>query len=278
MDRVKGPCFTTNIPFEIQSFDSEDDYEEWLAKKENERVGGMNKLDGIDCPICRNKGYIALWDEETKTRYQPDCSCMQARDSIRRLDKSDVCRDWREKTFETYRVTDKWQEILKERVQRYLADQKRRWLYVSGQSGCGKTHLCTAALVELVKREALRGEYIRWIDMAEKMAALRFSDRELDAFKSRLTMCDILYIDDLFKKMRNASVSEREFDITLSILDARYKNPNLMTIISSEGTMEDLGQMDEAFAGRIHERCGKHIVQVRKEAGRNYRLRKDELI
>lgn len=266
------------LPSETQRFNSEDDYEKWLAASSNAKQGKMNQVDGIDCPICRNKGIIYGWDRATQSRFAADCGCMAARQSLRKLNRSNVCRDWRYKTFEAYVASDQWQGIMKTRILRYVQDEHRGWLYVSGQSGCGKTHLCTAALVELVKQEALSGEYIRWLDMSEKLDAIRFSSDELEKFKHTLTTCDILYIDDLFKKMKSAPISSREFDNTLSILDARYKNPALMTIISGERTMEELGQMDEAFAGRIHERCGKHIVQIKREAGRNYRLKKDELI
>lgn len=278
MEALTTQDFTMTLPFETPHFENDDQYEEWLAKSLNSKKGKMDEVDGINCPICRNKGVIYGWDKETQSRFAADCGCMAARQSLRKLSRSDVCKDWRYKTFDSYTTTDQWQEIMKARILRYVKDDHRGWLYVSGQSGCGKTHLCTAALVDLVKQEALSGEYIRWMDMSEKLDAIRFSSDELKKFKHTLTTCDILYLDDLFKKMRNAPISRREFDNTLSIIDARYKNPKLMTIISGERTMEELGQMDEAFAGRIHERCGKHIVQIKREVGRNYRLKKDELI
>ena len=49
---------------------------------------------------------------------------------------------------------------------------------------------------------------------------------------------------------------------------------NLLTILSTEWTLDQIVRMDEALGGRIRERCGSYIVQIEKKDGRNYRLRK----
>lgn len=268
---------TTNMPEissdSVRKFHSDNEYQEWFADLENRKSGDLNRADGIDCPLCRNKGRMFRWDRDMQEMFVETCGCMDARRSIRRLNKSNVCRDWQDKTFDRFHAEQEWQMVLKRRVQAYAADPAGRWLLITGQSGCGKTHLATAAFVKLVKGACLSAEYVRWADMVEKMDAVRFDAKAIENCKAKWIGCDLLYMDDLFKKRGNAAVSEREFDITLSLIDARYNDPNKLLIISTERSINELREMDEALAGRIHERCGKNIIQVKREKGRNYRMR-----
>ena len=59
----------------------------------------------------------------------------------------------------------------------------------------------------------------------------------------------------------------------MEIINARYCDPALLTIISTELTLTELFAIDEALAGRIAERSSKYTLQIAKKAGRNYRLR-----
>ena len=37
---------------------TKDEFEEYKVKSYNESIGDLKEEDGIDCPICKNKGFI----------------------------------------------------------------------------------------------------------------------------------------------------------------------------------------------------------------------------
>ena len=76
---------------------------------------------------------------------------------------------------------------------------------------------------------------------------------ERDAYKkamNRLRNAPVLYIDDLFK----GSVSEGDVNLAFSILNDRYNSTGKKTIISTELTIDEITEIDDAIAGRIRER------------------------
>lgn len=250
---------------------SDDEFREWECARENAKRVEPDEKYGIDCAICGNKGQLVTWDRDEQCMRWSTCRCEHTRHSLQLLDKSGVCPDWRCKTLESFCINEEWRQALKLKIEAYLADTSRCWLFVSGQSGCGKTHLCTAVFVTLVRAGHI-GRCVSWSRLMQKMDAAYYKNDEYKKIVDPLLSCDVLYLDDLFKSRGNAIISERAFDHTLRLLDARYQNPDLITILSSEWTVERLTGEDEALAGRIVERCGTHIVQVAKAEGRNYRI------
>lgn len=270
MEKINTQNILTSTLYDVSNM-TEDEYQEWLCAKENTKRIEPDAKYGVDCPVCGNKGVLLSWDRENQVRTARTCICEKSRASLRRLEKSGVCADWRNKTIDRFAASNEWQQVLKSKVSAYITDTRRGWLFVSGQSGCGKTHLCTAAFVSLVQA-GLSGHYKRWSDLMQEMDAAYYTREEYEKLTKPLLTCRVLYLDDLFKSQNNASVSNRAFDHTLRILDARYQNPELLTILSTEWTLDRLIAFDEALGGRIAERCGKYIVQVAAVDGRNYRL------
>jgi len=271
------PGSSLSLPSDIAKM-TEDEYQEWVCEVSNRQKAKPDpekkKLYdryGIECPRCGNKGSLLRWDRKLQQRVAHTCDCQNAINSLCRLDRSGVVKNWQEKTFASYHDTTPWQQQMKSRIQRYVADDSRGWLLVSGQSGCGKTHLCTATFVLLAKM-GYTCRYTRWVDIMGKLDAAYYNSAEYGDIIKPLQSCTVLYLDDLFKKKDHAAPTQREFDHTYRLLDARYQNPNALTIISTEWTLDKIIALDEALGGRIRERCGKHIVQIKQEEGRNYRL------
>jgi DNA replication protein DnaC len=66
-------------------------------------------------------------------------------------------------------------------------------------------------------------------------------------------------------------VTPADVNLAFEILNYRYVNRRLVTILSSEKTIEEILDIDEAVGSRIFERCKGHYVKfVGKE---NWRLR-----
>lgn len=263
---------------EIVNMD-EDQYQEWLCERVNQEKARIDpehpsphELYGINCPMCGNKGRIVWWDRKRHERFAYACDCLNTVHSLMRLDNSGIANNWRNKTFDSFLVTEEWQKSMKSRIQRYANDDDRDWMLVTGQTGCGKTHLCTAAFIQLA-RCGYSCRYVRWLDIIQQLDAAYYKPSEYAELFDPLAKCRVLYLDDLFKTESKEKPTQRQFQQTFRLLDARYQNPDLLTIISTEWSLDMLVAYDEALGGRIKERCGKHIVQIREVAGRNYRLR-----
>ena len=249
----------------------------------NAAVGSLNDtgLGGVDCPVCRNKGVI-MTSQETATGFWEtrvrECKCMATRRSIRRLVRSGLKDVTSTYTFRRYEATEEWQKRLKEAAIRYVQDIRAGetgWLYVGGQSGCGKTHLCSAVAVQLLK-DGMDLRYMVWRDELRKLKAVANSPEYtemLDAWKT----VRVLYIDDFFKAARNQygrmQPSEADVRIAFELLNYRSNDKQLLTIISSELSLDEIADIDEATAGRIAQHAAGHCLTVAPDRGKNYRLK-----
>ena len=96
-------------------------------------------LTGYDCKTCRNKGMIA----EIRDGYEVMClcSCMKTRDTLRRIHESGLESLLRICTFQNYTAEQPFQQHILQCAKAYL-QERHRWFYIGGQTGCGKTHIC----------------------------------------------------------------------------------------------------------------------------------------
>lgn len=263
------------------SFDmSPRDYEQFKVDGLNNTVGDRNLEDGYDCKLCKNKGTIYKlvdYGDGTYSHCASDCKCAEIRRSILRMKRSglkDIIKDY---TFDKFIDSEPWQKAIKEAAMDY-AQNPDGWFALCGQSGSGKTHLCTAICREFL----LSGKkvvYMLWRDEIVKIkeAAKGDEDSNLQDILEKYKNADVLYIDDLFKtgkdKMNNlVKPSVADINYAFEIINYRYNNPKLLTIISSELSEEELLDIDEAIGGRIYERA--QTFTIAKNRDRNYRIRK----
>lgn len=238
------------------------------SELENILNNESGNLTSYDCPICKNRGFI--WHVEDGEKWTEKCKCMKTRAAMTRLNRSGLANAAKNCRLDTFQAAEEWQRVMLDTARAYLADRERNWLFVAGQSGCGKTHICTAVTVKLI-RVGLSAHYAQWRELVQRASAVRFDDAKYTALIDPLKRCDVLYIDDLFKTADGKRPPDREFELAFEIINARYVASRAYTIISSEHTLQDLYSLDAALAGRIAERCGKYRVQIAKKSGRNYR-------
>lgn len=227
-------------------------------------------LKGYDCPTCLNRGFI--WHVEGGEKWTEPCRCRETRAGLQRLKKSGLEAAAELCTFARFQTEEDWQKNMLKTAKSFLADKNRQWMFVSGQSGCGKTHICTATAVRLLKAGA-KTRYMQWTTAARELQAAIFDEDTYNALIAPLKTTKVLYIDDLFKTPGNTPPSDKDFRLAFEILNARYNDPHLITIISTEHSLRALAEMDTALAGRIAERCGQYRVQIAVKPGRNYRER-----
>lgn len=254
------------------------DYEQFKVDGLNDSVGHLNEVDGYECKYCKNKGYIVKLVESANGTYShaiADCKCAEVRRSIMRMKRSglkDIIKDY---TFDKFETSEPWQAALKEAAVQY-AEKPKGWFFLGGQSGAGKTHLCTAICREFL----LAGRnvsYMLWRDDVIKIKGAVTDSEEYAKLIDKYKRVDVLYIDDLFKTGKAADnivqkPTAADINVAFEIINYRYNNQELITIISSELTEDELFDIDEAVGGRIYERAKS--LSIAKDRKRNYRLRK----
>lgn len=253
------------------------EYEQFQVDSLNDSTGDRDKDDGYECSICKNKGWIAKLVDNGHENYShcvTNCKCVPIRNSIMRMKRSGLENVIKENTFAHFEETEEWQKIVKRKAMDY-AQNPEGWFFIGGQSGCGKTHLCTAICRELLLK-GMETYYMKWRDDIAKIKGLSLDAEERESIISKYKNAKVLYIDDLFKTGRNPDGSEpkptaADINIAFEIINHRYCNPNLLTIISSELSVNELIEIDEATGGRICEKS--KVTNIAKDRSRNYRTK-----
>lgn len=230
------------------------------------------EADRLSCSKCLGKGTVAALREDGSF-YITQCSCHNTRITMQRMERSGIGKGVWDMTFLSFETPQDWQKAMKEGAMTY-SRQGQGWFLICGQSGCGKTHLCTA----ICRNRILRGadfEYMCWRDSMRNLKDFSREDTQ-EKLMQRLKSVELLYIDDLFKAGSSdanlARPSPADINLTFEILNHRYLN-RLSTVISTELQLHDIMTIDEAIGSRITELAGDHIYSVAMGKGRNYRLR-----
>lgn len=113
----------------------------------------------MNCSKCNNTGWIIYTDKDGyETAKQ--CECVKQRQSLARLERSGLSGLLDKYTFDRYKADYGFQKELLTKANNYL-NEKDKWFVVLGQSGAGKSHICTAICGELLKQHEVR--FMSWL-------------------------------------------------------------------------------------------------------------------
>lgn len=240
------------------------------------RADTFNSTQGsltlYDCEKCQNRGGFQI-PREDGTIFYRECGCMEIRRNLNKAQQSGFGENLRRETFEAYEAGEPWQKQLKQGAMDF-AERPEGWFLICGQSGSGKTHLCTA----IGRKRLLKGDQVRYLSWRDGVRRLKdYSDPEArETLFKDLKTARILCVDDLFKAGLGPDGSSRpsalEIGITFELINYRYNN-RLCTVFSTEKTPQELMQIDEALGGRILEMAKGHTYNIKKDPKRNFRLR-----
>ena len=249
---------------------NEYEYMNLIADSYNNSKGNLD--DGIDCPICKNKGFIKkvvyefLYDDYIYTMAR--CECMKKRYTLRKAKKSGL-GDYINKRFNDFIVTEKWQEDLKTKAVVYCKSDNNDWFVALGQSGSGKTLISCIITNYLLLEKNKEVIYITWTDFISKLKRDIMSDnsQEVSDYLESIKNVEVLFIDELLKKY-----NETDLKYIIEIINYRYTK-DLKTIITSEKTLTELLEIDEATFSRMVEKSNGYISNIAKDMKKNYRLK-----
>ncbi len=197
-----------------------------------------------------------------------ECKCTKIRDTLNRIRQSGLEKQLKSCTFKNFKTESEWQKALKEVAVEFVKSDAVGF-FVGGQSGCGKTHICTAIIGNFIK-QGLSARYFVWREDSTILKAM-VNDREYTERINEFKTADVLYIDDLFKQK---DVKDADIKLAFELIDYRSRQM-LKTIISTELDENALIDCDEALAGRILQMSRGFRIIIPQDRKKNYRLRKE---
>lgn len=252
--------------------DMEDVVKHLMEKYGQHTVSSMPKA--YKCEKCHDSGWIELGNNTVAK-----CACRLAREAEERMRRSGLAEALDTQTLDNFQIKTEVQRKMKETAEKYLSDllenpksPRRPWLYIGGNPGSGKTHICTAVCGELLKNN-IGVRYMQWLDVSRKLKAV-INDEGFEDEVADYINVSVLYIDDLLKQKYtpNPVFSEADIKIAFTILNARYIM-NKPTIISSEWDLvNQLLPADEGVFSRVYERSRGHRITIERKLENNFRL------
>ena len=203
-------------------------------------------LGGVDCKVCGNTGMISKISDGYL--YSRECECMKKRRSIRSMKKSGMEDMIARYTFDNYEEPDERRKRIKYKAEKFVESDKG-WFFIAGRSGSGKTHICTAICSAMIEK-GIEVRYMLWRDESASLKACITDDEEYQSRIRKLKDVSVLYVDDFWK----GKISEADINLSFEILNSRYIDSKKRTILSSELTLKEIIDIDEAIGSRIFER------------------------
>lgn len=245
------------------------------AKDKADYIFDKHFAEILDCRLCGNKSTIAFVKNGSLALRA--CECRNKRINIIRLENSGLMDFISECTFENYETPEEFQSGIKDQALNFVkcvdSELRHKWYFIGGQVGSGKTHICTAIFKGLIDKN-YPAKYMMYRDEAVYLKSI--VNKEPGEYAERvhlLKSVDVLYIDDLFKGKSGEMPTAGDINLVFEIINARYNNKSAITVISSEKTIDEIINIDEAIGSRIRERSRGFCRNVVPGKGKNWRLK-----
>ena len=222
-------------------------------------------LSDYNCPTCKNKGDI--WIIKDNSLCVKECECMPIRRSIANIRKSGLGNLIELYTFANYRCNELWQRQTKSNAMSFIKSFGVGFL-ICGQSGSGKSHICTAIVNSLMTEYGMKVKFMPWIEESMKIKQAIKDCQEYAHRVDEIKDVDVLYIDDFFKTEKGTKPTSADIRLANEIINYRYNlcrkgtDKRYITVISTELPVRDLNEIDNALTGRIVEMSQPYIIQL----------------
>lgn len=244
-----------------------------------------NYQDGTDqnqskpdygCPKCKDLTGVII--NHDGAEYWRPCSCLSWRRVEKLMKSSGITVDFKKKGFGSFRTEGKPPliKVMYETALDYFKNfedirgTRNNSIALHGAPGSGKTHLLLAVANNLMQKKGFSVLYFPYV---EGLSDLKDDFDKVEQKLSRLKNVDILFIDDLFKPVRGKPrATDWQVEQTYAVINHRYLN-HKPVMISTELSVDELCDIDEALGTRIFEMAKPFTVLVqgdRKEL--NHRL------
>jgi DNA replication protein DnaC len=232
------------------------------------------------CSRCRDKGFILenvpelnidgsqkQWPNGNPKYIETfkDCVCSKKRQSDHLMKFSEITDEFKKMTFGNFLVEGK-PEVIKEAYQcaidyykdfDKIKDQRCNSISMLGQPGVGKSHLLTALANNLIMKKQISVLYFPFV---EGFNDLKDDFNLLEEKLTKMKRVGVLFIDDLFKG--RTFPTDFQVEQMFAVINYRYLNHKPI-MISSEKTVDELCDIDEALGTRIFQMCKEYTVVIK---------------
>lgn len=237
-------------------------------------------IENYSCPKCKDKGFLIenvpdIYEDGTQKTWPngtlkfietlKDCVCAKKRQSNHLMKFSEITEEFKKMTFGNFIVEHK-PEAIKEAHQcavdyfmefDHIKDKRCNSISLLGQPGAGKTHLLTALANNLIMKKQVSVLYFPFVE--------GFNDLkdDFDLLEEKLTKMkriSVLFIDDLFKG--RTYPTDFQIEQMFAVINYRYLNHKPI-MISSEKTVDELCDIDEALGTRIYQMSKDYTVVIK---------------
>ena len=235
------------------------------AKKIMEK--GNFAPDNYNCKKCRDLGYV-FEISENKYEVAIECECLAKKQAFEKLERCGLSEAFKKKTFANYICENQYQIKAKHQVLKFCYDfqENNSSLIISGRPGTGKTHLGIAAMLKLISNN-ITCRYVEYNNMIVNLKQSIMDEENHMREMEKYINPRVLFIDDFLK----GKTTEADLNYIYRIINTRYLKQKPV-IISSEKTLKEILDFDEAVGSRIIEMAGDKVVVFGKNTY-NHRLR-----
>lgn len=200
------------------------------------------------------------------------CECRQLRIAEDKLKASGVSEEFRNMRFENFNY-----ESSLETMEAYATAKsysksfgeirvaRQNSIILMGQVGSGKTHLAMAISNTLLDN-SVGVIYMPYRSIITKIKQSITDEENYQREINKYKEAQVLFIDDLFK----GRITEADINVMFEIVDYRYFK-KLPVVVTTEKTIDDLLEIDEAIGSRLYEMSKNHMVTM-KGNKLNYRV------
>lgn len=224
-------------------------------------------MTNYKCDKCRDMLFVIQDDGTAK-----ECECRSLRIAEEKLKASGVSEEFRKKTFYNFnyeRSIEIMEAFIKAKsysknFEKIRVTRKNSVMFI-GQVGSGKTHLAIAISNILLDK----GIGVIYMPYRDSITNLKQSITDSENFQreiSKYKNAQVLLIDDLFK----GAITKSDINIMYEIVNYRYFK-SLPIITTSEKTIDDLIEIDEAIGSRLYEMSKNYVAEIAGEK-LNYRI------
>lgn len=223
--------------------------------------------DNYNCAKCRDLGYTFVTKEKSSDVAVP-CSCLAEKEAFEKLEKCGLSKAFKKKTFANYVCENPYQIKAKHQVMKFCCDfsNSNSSLLICGRPGVGKTHLGIAAMLKLIS-DNITCKYVEYNNMIVNLKQSIMDEENHLREMEKYINPRVLFMDDFLKGKSTAT----DLNYIYRIINTRYLKQKPL-IISTEKSLEEILDFDEAVGSRIIEMAGENVVLFGKDS-KNHRLR-----
>lgn len=214
-----------------------------------------------------NEGNVIYWPngQEKILDVMKDCECHKKVVSQNLIKSSEITEEFKKVGFGSFELEGKHQ-LINDAYQcaiNYFKDfdsikgSRHNSISLLGQPGCGKTHLLTAVANNLIVKKQVSVLYFPFV---EGFNDLKDDFNLLEQKIQRMKRVGVLFIDDLFKGREFPTGFQIEQ--MFGVINYRYLNHKPI-MVSSEKTVDELCDIDEALGTRIYQMCQDFTVVIK---------------